>query len=87
MVQMLKRNMSIKNAPQRWQDNQDHFDVVIVFDERLMDNLLEGQQPCASSYGVPSDRPRCCPKYLHKQVPAAGAVPGMDILDVLHAYG
>ena len=46
MVQMLKRNMSIKLAPQRWQDNQDHFDVVIVFDERLMDSLLEGQQPC-----------------------------------------
>ena len=47
-VQMLKRNMSIKPAPQRWQDNQEQFDVVIVFEERLMDNLLEGQQPCTS---------------------------------------
>ncbi len=44
-VQMLQRNMSIKLAPQRWQDNQEQFDVVIVFEERLMDNLLEGQQP------------------------------------------
>ena len=43
-IQMLKRNMSIKLAPQRWQDNQDLFDVVIVFEERLMDNLLEGEQ-------------------------------------------
>ncbi len=37
--------MSIKPAPQRWQDNQEQFDVVVVFEERLMDNLLEGQQP------------------------------------------
>ncbi|CAL5227577.1 g10573 [Coccomyxa viridis] len=41
LLQMLQRNMSIKLAPQRWQDNQEQFDVVIVFEERLMDNLLE----------------------------------------------
>ena len=41
-LQMLRRNMSIKPAPQRWQDNQEPFDVVVVFEERLMDNLLEG---------------------------------------------
>ena len=37
--------MSIKPAPQRWQDNQEPFDVVVVFEERLMDNLLEGEPP------------------------------------------
>jgi len=41
-MQMLRRNMSVKPAPQRWQDNQDQFDVVVVFEERLMDSLLEG---------------------------------------------
>lgn len=34
--------MSVKPAPERWQDNRDTFDVVVVFEERLMDNLLEG---------------------------------------------
>ena len=47
-MQMLRRNMSVKHAPQRWQDNEKHFDVVIVFEERLMDNLLEGGNFCAT---------------------------------------
>ena len=41
-LQMLKRNMSIKAAPERWRGNEEAFDVVMTFEERLLDSLLEG---------------------------------------------
>ncbi len=41
-LQMLKRNMSVKSAPERWHGNVEAFDVVMTFEERLLDSLLEG---------------------------------------------
>ncbi|KAF8024985.1 hypothetical protein BT93_F1978 [Corymbia citriodora subsp. variegata] len=40
---MLKRNMSVKLAPQRWQDNSPDgpFDVVLTFEEKVFDMVLE----------------------------------------------
>lgn len=42
---MLKRNVSVKTAPQRWQDNAPDgtFDVVLTFEEKVFDMVLEGQ--------------------------------------------
>ena len=42
-LQMLKRNMSIKAAPERWRGNEEAFDVVMTFEERLLDSLLDGE--------------------------------------------
>lgn len=41
---MLKRNMGVKLAPQRWQDNSADgtFDVVLTFEEKVFDMVLEG---------------------------------------------
>lgn len=41
---MLKRNLSVKLAPQRWQDNAGDgvFDVVMTFEEKVFDSVLEG---------------------------------------------
>lgn len=41
---MLKRNLGVKNAPQRWQDNAADgvFDVVITFEEKVFDMVMEG---------------------------------------------
>lgn len=41
---MLKRNLSVKNAPQRWQDNSADgcFDIVMTFEERVFDLVMEG---------------------------------------------
>lgn len=41
---MLKRNMSVKTAPQRWQDNASdgYFDVVLTFEEKVFDMVVEG---------------------------------------------
>ncbi|KAK4773522.1 hypothetical protein SAY87_028541 [Trapa incisa] len=43
ILPMLKRNMSIKTAPQRWQDNalDGSFDVVFTFEEKVFDMVLE----------------------------------------------
>lgn len=42
-AQMLQRNMGVKRAPERWQDNRDVFDAVVTFDERIMEQLLDGE--------------------------------------------
>ncbi|KAJ0976875.1 hypothetical protein J5N97_012349 [Dioscorea zingiberensis] len=43
ILPMLKRNSSVKAAPQRWQDNaaDGAFDVVLTFEEKVFDMVLE----------------------------------------------
>jgi RNA polymerase II subunit A C-terminal domain phosphatase SSU72 len=43
ILPMLKRNMGVKLAPQRWQDNATDgvFDVVLTFEEKVFDMVLE----------------------------------------------
>lgn len=43
ILPMLKRNLSVKLAPQRWQDNAADgiFDVVITFEEKVFDLVIE----------------------------------------------
>lgn len=42
LLHMLERNMKIKNAPQRWQEQRNVFDVIITFEERVFDHIIEG---------------------------------------------
>lgn len=46
LLQMLKRNLSVKMAPQRWQENavDGPFDVVFTFEERVFDMVIEDLQ-------------------------------------------
>lgn len=41
---MLKRNIGVKAAPQRWQDNalDGSFDIVFTFEEKVFDTVVEG---------------------------------------------
>lgn len=41
---MLKRNLAVKLAPQRWQENAADgiFDVVFTFEEKVFDMVVEG---------------------------------------------
>ncbi|KAK8677343.1 hypothetical protein V6N13_142887 [Hibiscus sabdariffa] len=43
ILPMLKRNLSVKLAPQRWQDNaaDGYFDIVFTFEEKVFDMVLE----------------------------------------------
>eukprot|EP00897_Mesotaenium_endlicherianum_P009011 jgi/Mesen1/8138/ME000437S07231 len=43
LLQMLRRNMGVKDAPQRWQNNAGDgpFDVVLTFEERVFDIVNE----------------------------------------------
>jgi RNA polymerase II subunit A C-terminal domain phosphatase SSU72 len=51
---MLKRNMGIKEKPERWQDNSDkeEFDVVVCFEERVFDLVLADMRE-KNAKGVP----------------------------------
>ncbi|KDP35424.1 hypothetical protein JCGZ_10807 [Jatropha curcas] len=44
ILPMLKRNSSVKLAPQRWQDNaaDGSFDIVFTFEEKVFDMVVEG---------------------------------------------
>ncbi|GFP88808.1 RNA polymerase ii subunit a c-terminal domain phosphatase ssu72 [Phtheirospermum japonicum] len=46
ILPMLKRNVGVKTAPQRWQDNADDgtFDVVLTFEEKVFDMVVQGLQ-------------------------------------------
>ncbi|KAI3797519.1 hypothetical protein L1987_32777 [Smallanthus sonchifolius] len=43
ILPMLKRNLAVKTAPQRWQENgpDGHFDVVFTFEEKVFDMVVE----------------------------------------------
>ncbi|XP_048438357.1 RNA polymerase II subunit A C-terminal domain phosphatase SSU72-like [Pyrus x bretschneideri] len=43
ILPMLKRNLGVKLAPQRWQDNaaDGSFDVVLTFEEKVFDMVIE----------------------------------------------
>ncbi|XP_044947239.1 RNA polymerase II subunit A C-terminal domain phosphatase SSU72 isoform X1 [Hordeum vulgare subsp. vulgare] len=43
LLPMLKRNISVKLAPQRWQDNTGDgvFDMILTFEERVFDLVVE----------------------------------------------
>lgn len=41
LLPMLERNMGVKVAPERWQDNRAFFNVAFTFEERVMDQLVE----------------------------------------------
>ncbi|KAF5734050.1 putative Protein SSU72 [Tripterygium wilfordii] len=43
ILPMLKRNIGVKSAPQRWQDNvaDGSFDVVLAFEEKVYDMVIE----------------------------------------------
>jgi RNA polymerase II subunit A C-terminal domain phosphatase SSU72 len=47
VLPMLERNMAVKPAPERWQDRERsrrHFDVVVTFEERVFEAVLEDSQ-------------------------------------------
>jgi hypothetical protein len=66
LLPMLKRNVAIKTAPQRWQGNADDgpFDVVYTFEERVFDVVLEGTCPVETALWKTNDsfRSTCYPK-------------------------
>ncbi len=42
LLGMLERNVRIKTAPERWQEQKNTFDVIVTFEERVFDHVLEG---------------------------------------------
>jgi len=49
ILNMLERNMNVKPAPERWQDTSKHFEIVITFDSRVYDIVVEDLQQRESS--------------------------------------
>eukprot|EP00200_Dunaliella_tertiolecta_P002138 CAMPEP_0202346016 /NCGR_PEP_ID=MMETSP1126-20121109/4991_1 /ASSEMBLY_ACC=CAM_ASM_000457 /TAXON_ID=3047 /ORGANISM="Dunaliella tertiolecta, Strain CCMP1320" /LENGTH=182 /DNA_ID=CAMNT_0048937371 /DNA_START=293 /DNA_END=838 /DNA_ORIENTATION=+ len=41
LLRMLERNLKVKTAPQRWQECREPYDVVVTFEERVMEQVLD----------------------------------------------
>jgi len=44
ILNMLERNMSVKPAPERWQEATERFEIVLTFDQRVFDTVVEDLQ-------------------------------------------
>jgi len=53
LLKMLTRNAQIKKAPEKWQENLKHFDVVITFEDRVFEAVIESMV----SNNIVFDRP------------------------------
>ena len=55
ILQMLERNVKIKDVPERWQEHKNvaKFEVVVCFEERVFDILLEDLH-CRTAQGFRS---------------------------------
>lgn len=51
LLAILERNMRIKEAPERFQDNSDRFNVIITSEERVFDLVVEHLQESSSHSG------------------------------------
>lgn len=42
---MLKRNLAVKEAPERWQDSaaDGSFDIVVCFEQKVFELVIEGK--------------------------------------------
>ena len=60
-AQMLHRNAGVKAAPQRWQDCSEPFDVAVTFEERILEQLLDGLPPACSPRPKLKSSTRVCP--------------------------
>ena len=54
---MLKRNLAVKEAPERWQDSaaDGSFDIVVCFEQRVFELVIEGKhrgRTCARQASV-----------------------------------
>eukprot|EP00976_Prorocentrum_cordatum_P007678 153107-Prorocentrum_minimum.AAC.2 len=52
LLPMLERNITVKTAPERWQDNRDQFDVVLTFEESVFEKCVEDLQNRESTTGM-----------------------------------
>jgi RNA polymerase II subunit A C-terminal domain phosphatase SSU72 len=50
LIPMLERNASVKKAPQRFQDSNDPLDILICFDDRVFEQVIEDLQNRSVEY-------------------------------------
>lgn len=42
MIQMIERNMKVKAAPERWHNEAERFQIVVSYDRRAYESIIEG---------------------------------------------
>ena len=60
ILHMLDRNRRIKPRPERFQGCKEHFEVIITCEERVYDQVLEGEQTYFVLLLLDTDLVLCC---------------------------
>lgn len=50
---MLERNLSVKEAPEKWHQRKEHFDVVFTFEDRVFDAVVEDIANASTQFDRP----------------------------------
>eukprot|EP00958_Prasinococcus_capsulatus_P010703 scaffold1042_cov401-Prasinococcus_capsulatus_cf.AAC.30 len=86
LLKMLERNVGVKEAPQKWQENSEVFDVVLCFEERVFDVLVEDLNGRDSVKGEAVLVINMNVKDNHEEA-AVGADDALHLCEMLQAVG
>jgi RNA polymerase II subunit A C-terminal domain phosphatase SSU72 len=53
LLSMLTRNMSVKEAPERWTTRKGHYDIVFTFEDRVFDAVVEDLAHSSTQFDRP----------------------------------
>eukprot|EP01052_Picozoa_sp_SAG31_P008775 SAG31_NODE_449_length_15539_cov_21.936658_12_plen_186_part_00 len=84
MIGLLERNVRIKNAPERWQNEHiAKFDVILTFEERVFDLIVDEFLAREDAVDNPLDGPPVhCINVETKDTPEASVIGARDSLDL-----
>eukprot|EP00026_Physarum_polycephalum_P019417 Phypoly_transcript_21418.p1 GENE.Phypoly_transcript_21418~~Phypoly_transcript_21418.p1 ORF type:complete len:136 (+),score=12.21 Phypoly_transcript_21418:189-596(+) len=85
ILNMLERNMQIKRAPERWQETTKHFDIVITFDQRVYDMVVEDVQQRESDSLQPVHIINLPVKDTHEEA-LIGAIDALQLMNMVEDH-
>eukprot|EP01113_Clastostelium_recurvatum_P049107 TRINITY_DN9045_c0_g1_i1.p1 TRINITY_DN9045_c0_g1~~TRINITY_DN9045_c0_g1_i1.p1 ORF type:complete len:202 (-),score=45.60 TRINITY_DN9045_c0_g1_i1:123-704(-) len=86
ILNMLERNMKVKTAPERFQDDPTHFDLIITFDQRVFDLVIDDLHNRNTDSSEPSHIVNLQVKDTHEEA-TIGASHTIKLIEMIEEEG